>query len=196
LGILALVTVTVAGMMASFGSVESPDLLGTLVSLFPALVLVVLVVLAGAPCWYRSGVKRRPWDGDGDGAVAASVALVVAVGWLLFLWQDRGLLRIELDGEPWLPLVLAPYVLLGVVWRGRALLPALFAFYLCGMLDELVNGTMCPPADEPCFGPVGNANLIAFIATPLILLGTAISHAVGFGGRKVANARRRVSFGG
>jgi hypothetical protein len=141
--------VIVSWFLLTLGDFDSPDVLGTFLSHFEALVLVVLLVLAGAPYWYRRGVKRRSWDGDGG--VAASVALVVAVGWLLFVWQDQGLLGIDSDGEePW-PLVAAPYFLLGIVWRGRALLPALLAFYVCGMLDELVNGTMCPPAPDTCF---------------------------------------------
>jgi hypothetical protein len=89
-----------------------------------------------------------------------------------------------------------PYVLLGVVWRGRALLPALLALLLCGTIDELINGEICLPAEERCSGPTETAYIAALIATPMILVGAAISHAVGFGGRRVANGRRRESFGG
>jgi hypothetical protein len=191
--ILALVTVIVAGFLLTTGGFDRPGVLGTFLRLVAALVLVMLLVLAGAPYWYGRGIKRRLWDGDG--AVAASVGLVVAVGWLMFLWQDRGLLGDAFDGEEAWPLALAPYLLLGVVWRGRALLPALLALLLCGMLDEMVNGMMCLPAEERCSGPTGTAYIAALIATPTILLGAAISHAVGFGGRRVANGHRRESFG-
>jgi hypothetical protein len=83
---------------------------------------------------------------------------------------------------------LIPVVLLGVVWRGRALFPAVLALVFCGVVDELVNGETCLPASEwGCGGPVDAAYFSILIVTPMILLGAAVSHVVGLG---VAAIRR------
>jgi hypothetical protein len=141
--------------------------------------IVGALVLAGAPYWYRRRAERRRWWSDG--AVVVYVGLIVVAGWLLFAWDGNGLLGLSPDDEPAWLLALVPYAVLGYVWRGRALFPALVALLVCGGLDEMVNGELCVPSDELCGGPAADAYIAALIATPSILLGAAASHLLGIG---------------